>query len=126
MRAVILAGLGNPGASYTGNRHNIGFMAVDQLAQDYGFRPWAAKFGGLLAEGKVDGHKVFAFKPMGYMNTSGDPLSRLATFYKIPPEDLYVIHDELDLLPAKLRVKKGGSNGGHNGLKSIDAHLGPE
>lgn len=125
MRAVILAGLGNPGASYAGNRHNIGFMAVEQLAQDHGFRPWAAKFGGLLAEGKIGDAKIFAFKPMGYMNTSGGPVSQLASFYKIPPGDIYVIHDELDLLPGKLRVKKGGGNGGHNGLKSMDAHIGP-
>ena len=126
MRAVILAGLGNPGASYAGNRHNVGFMAVDKLAQDYGFRPWAAKFGGLLAEGKIGDAKAYAFKPMGYMNTSGSPLSQLANFYKIPPADIYVIHDELDLLPGKLRVKAGGGNGGHNGLKSIDAHLGQD
>lgn len=126
MRAVILAGLGNPGASYAGNRHNIGFMAVEQLAQDHGFRSWSAKFGGMLAEGRIGDVKAYAFKPMGYMNTSGVPLSQLAAFYKIPPEDVYVIHDELDLLPARLRVKAGGGNGGHNGLKSIDAHLGPD
>lgn len=126
MGAVILSGLGNPGASYAGNRHNIGFMLTDQVAQDHGFSRWQSKFGGLLCEGIVDEVKLFAFKPMGYMNTSGVPLSELTRFYKIPVTDVIVAHDELDLPLSKLRVKRGGGNGGHNGLRSIDAHLGTE
>lgn len=126
MTAIILVGLGNPGASYAGNRHNVGFMVIDQLMKDYGFPKASAKFGGALSEGRVGLHKVFAFKPMGYMNTSGGPVGQLLNFYKLAPETVIVLHDELDLEPGKLRIKTGGGNGGHNGLKSIDAHIGQD
>jgi PTH1 family peptidyl-tRNA hydrolase len=122
----LLVGLGNPGKSYEGNRHNIGFMAIDHIADEYRFSKSSKKFGGNLCEGAIGDHKVYAFKPLGYMNTSGGPASEAARFYKIPPENVIVIHDELDLPLGKLRVKKGGGNGGHNGLKSIDAHIGKE
>jgi PTH1 family peptidyl-tRNA hydrolase len=125
MSAVILVGLGNPGTGYAGNRHNIGFMVIDRLMSDYGFPRPASRFGGLLAEGRVGLHRVFAFKPMGYMNTSGGPVGQLCHFYRIPPEQVTVIHDELDLAPGRLRIKQGGGAGGHNGLKSLDAHIGP-
>lgn len=126
MSAVILTGLGNPGSQYAANRHNIGFMVIDRLMSDYGFPKASAKFGGLLSEGRVGLHKVLAFKPMGYMNTSGQPLGQLLNFYKLGPESVTVIHDELDLEPGRLRIKTGGGNGGHNGLKSIDAHIGQD
>ncbi len=126
MSAVILTGLGNPGASYAANRHNVGFMVIDRLVSDYNFPKPSAKFGGMLSEGRVGLHKVFAFKPMGYMNTSGGPLGQLLNFYKLTPENVTVLHDELDLEPFRLRIKTGGGNGGHNGLKSIDAHIGQD
>jgi PTH1 family peptidyl-tRNA hydrolase len=124
MSAVILAGLGNPGAGYAGNRHNIGFMVIDRLVSDYGFSRPALKFGGSLCEGQIGLKKIYAFKPLGYMNTSGGPIGQLCHFYKLPPESLITFHDELDLEPGQIRVKTGGGHGGHNGLKSIDAHLG--
>lgn len=123
---LILAGLGNPGTSYAGNRHNIGFMLIDRIMQDYAFPKPSAKFGGALTEGRIGLLKIYAFKPMGYMNTSGAPLAQLCNFYKLTAENLIVAHDELDLEPTKLRIKTGGGNGGHNGLKSIDAHLGQD
>jgi PTH1 family peptidyl-tRNA hydrolase len=122
----VFAGLGNPGAGYAGHRHNVGFMAVDAIAQAHGFRSFASKFGGQLAEGQIAGVRVFAFKPMEFMNLSGLPLQQLVSFYKVPLLSVCVLHDELDLKLGKLRVKRGGGHGGHNGLKSIDAHLGAE
>ena len=126
MSAFLIVGLGNPGTEYAGNRHNIGFMAVDEIVSDYGFSKTVRKFGGALCEGKIGTHKVLAFRPLGYMNTSGGPTAQAAGFYKIPPQNIIVIHDELDLPLGKLRVKTGGGNGGHNGLKSLDAHIGKE
>jgi peptidyl-tRNA hydrolase, PTH1 family len=126
MGAALLIGLGNPGSSYAGNRHNIGFMIIDRVVADYGFSRPVHKFGGSLAEGSIDRKKVYAFKPLGYMNTSGGPAGELARFYKIAPEDITALHDELDLPLGKVRVKRGGGSGGHNGLKSLDAHLGPD
>jgi PTH1 family peptidyl-tRNA hydrolase len=126
MAMTLVVGLGNPGTSYAGNRHNIGFMAIDAIASHYGFSKAASKFGGLACEGNIGGDKVIAFKPMGYMNTSGGPVGEASRFYKIPPENIIVIHDELDLELGRLRVKLGGGHGGHNGLKSIDAHIGKE
>jgi PTH1 family peptidyl-tRNA hydrolase len=120
----LLAGLGNPGAAYAGHRHNAGFMALDAIAARYRMTPWKETMGGRLSEGEIAGERVLLFKPMGYMNTSGGPVGRLARFRKIPVERLCVIHDELDLPVGKLRTKRGGGNGGHNGLKSIDAHMG--
>lgn len=120
----LLAGLGNPGAQYEGTRHNIGFMAVDSIAHRHGFSAPKEKFHGQLFEGRLGNKKIFLFKPMTFMNRSGITLSEVCGFYKIPAEEVAVIYDELDLPLGKLRVKQGGGNNGHNGLKSIDAHLG--
>jgi PTH1 family peptidyl-tRNA hydrolase len=122
----LIVGLGNPGKEYAGHRHNIGFMAVDAIASDYNFSPWKKAKGGMLAEGAIDGRKTFLFKPLSYMNLSGGPAADVARFYKIAPEHIIAIHDELDVAPGKLRVKKGGGHGGHNGLKSLDNTLGKE
>lgn len=124
--ATLLVGLGNPGKEYEGNRHNIGFMAIDRIASDYRFAKSKKSFGGELIEGEIDGAKVFLLKPLTYMNLSGECVGKAARFYKIPAEKIIVLHDELDLPLAKLRVKMGGGNGGHNGLKSIDAHMGKD
>lgn len=124
--STLLIGLGNPGSSYAGNRHNVGFMAIDRIVSDYNFSKPSLKFGGAVAEGNVEGKKVFAFKPLAYMNISGKPSGEIAHFYKIPLENIIVFHDELDLPLGRLRVKRGGGSGGHNGLKSLDAHLGAE
>ena len=126
MLPFLLIGLGNPGASYAANRHNAGFMVIDRIIGDYGFNRPLRKFGGALAEGTIAGKKVFAFCPLGYMNTSGGPASEVARFYKIPLDHIIVIHDELDLPLGKLKVKAGGGNGGHNGLRSLDSHIGVE
>ena len=122
----LIVGLGNPGARYALNRHNIGFMAVDALAKRYAFGPFRAKFQGALAEGVVDGAKLLALKPETYMNASGESVAAAAHFYKIAPGEIAVIHDDIDLADGKLRVKRGGGDGGHNGLRSIDACLGPD
>jgi PTH1 family peptidyl-tRNA hydrolase len=119
----LIVGLGNHGQKYEKNRHNIGFMAADALAYDYSFSPWKKKFQGQCAEGRIDGQKVLLLKPETYMNESGRSAQEAAKFYKIAPENICVIHDELDLEPARLRVKKGGGTGGHNGLKSLDRCL---
>jgi PTH1 family peptidyl-tRNA hydrolase len=123
---LLLVGLGNPGPEYANQRHNIGFMAVDEIVRRHGFGAWRAKYQGLAAEGTVSGVKVLALKPETYMNRSGQSVAAAAQFYKIAPEDIVVIHDELDLRTGKLRVKRGGGTAGHNGLRSIDAHLGPD
>lgn len=120
----LVVGLGNPGQSYTDNRHNIGFMAADEIVRRHGFSPWRAKFQGEMSDGTVDGEKVIALKPMTYMNESGRSILAAASFYKVRPEDIIVFHDEIDLAPGKLRVKRGGGHAGHNGLRSIHAHLG--
>jgi len=124
--ATLLVGLGNPGREYSGNRHNVGFMAIDRIATDYRFKAPKKTFGGELAEGMIGDAKIFLLKPLTYMNLSGECLGKAARFYKIPLDKIIVIHDELDLPLGKLRVKKGGGNGGHNGLKSIDAHMGKD
>lgn len=120
----MFVGLGNPGDEYSRNRHNVGFMAVDAIAARYGFPAFRKKFQGLLSEGVIGGEKVFLLKPQTFMNLSGESGAAAARFYKIPPDRIFVFHDELDLPACKLRIKKGGGNAGHNGLKSIDAHLG--
>lgn len=120
----VIAGLGNPSPTYQATRHNVGFMAVEAIAHRHNFSQPVEKFHGLLREGRIGGRKIWLFQPMTFMNRSGIPLSELARFYKIPPEEIAVLYDELDLPLGKLRVKQGGSNNGHNGLKSIDAHLG--
>jgi PTH1 family peptidyl-tRNA hydrolase len=123
---LLLVGLGNPGKDYADNRHNIGFMAVDAIVRRHGFSPWRQKFQGELAEGSIGDTKVYALKPLTYMNESGRSVAAAAQFYKIPPAAIVVFHDELDLPPARLRVKSGGGHAGHNGLRSIQAHLGPD
>ena len=122
----LLIGLGNPGVSYAGNRHNVGFMTVDRIIADYNLAKPCLKFGGAVSEGMIGETKVFAFKPLGYMNISGMPVGEIMRFYKIPLENVIVFHDDLDLQLGKLRVKRGGSSGGHNGLRSLDAHLGAD
>lgn len=118
------AGLGNPGAAYAGHRHNVGFMAVDRIAQDHGFTPWRRAYRGLLAEGTLGGGKVALLKPGSFMNLSGEAVGEALRFWKLTPADLTVWHDELDLAPGKLRLKHGGGHAGHNGLRSIHAHVG--
>jgi peptidyl-tRNA hydrolase, PTH1 family len=119
----ILAGLGNPGAQYQNNRHNVGFMAADAIARRHSFSPWAKKFQALIAEGTIYGEKVLLMKPQTFMNNSGQSVGEAARFYKLEPRDIAVLYDELDLPPAKVRVKDGGGHGGHNGIRSLDAHL---
>ena len=120
----LFVGLGNPGPEYAGNRHNIGFMTVDAIASAFGYPSWRSKFHGDLAEGRIDGCKVILLKPITYMNNSGQAVKAAAKFYKINPDRIVIFHDELDLEPGKIRIKQGGGNAGHNGLKSIQAHLG--
>jgi PTH1 family peptidyl-tRNA hydrolase len=120
----LFVGLGNPGAKYAGNRHNIGFMAVDRIAADHGFTPWRKAFQGLVSEGRLGGEKVALLKPETFMNLSGQSVQAAVTFWKLPLTDVTVFHDELDLAPGKLRLKQGGGHAGHNGLRSIHAHLG--
>ena len=124
MRLVV--GLGNPGPKYERNRHNAGFMAVDEIVRRHGFSDWRSKFHGQLAEGRIAGEKVLAFKPETYRNDSGRAVGAAIRFYKLNPSDVIVFYDELDLLPGRVKVKQGGGNGGHNGLKSLDAHIGKE
>ena len=123
---LLIAGLGNPGAKYAGNRHNIGFMAADAIARRHNFSPWQKKFQGELCEGTLDGQKASLIKPQTFMNNSGQSIRAAMGFYKLELKDLVVIYDELDLVPGKLRVKTGGGSGGHNGIKSIDAHCGKD
>jgi PTH1 family peptidyl-tRNA hydrolase len=120
----LLVGLGNPGPEYANNRHNVGFLALDAIARRWQFGPWKKRLGGLTAEGDVLGHRTVALKPLTYMNESGRSVGEASRFLKIVPGSIVVVHDELDLPPAKIRTKSGGGNGGHNGLRSIDAHLG--
>jgi PTH1 family peptidyl-tRNA hydrolase len=122
----LLVGLGNPGRQYRNNRHNIGFMAMDELVHRHNFSGWSAKFQGDISTGVIGDEKVIVLKPGTFMNLSGQSVAAAVAFYKIPLENVYVFHDELDLAPGKLRVKKGGGSGGHNGIKSIDQHLGPD
>ena len=124
MALRLLVGLGNPGARYARNRHNIGFMAVDAIVRRHGFGPWRKRFQGALAEGNLAGEKVAALKPMTYMNESGRSVGEAMRFFNLEPKDVIVIHDELDLPPGKVRVKTGGGVAGHNGLRSLGAHIG--
>jgi PTH1 family peptidyl-tRNA hydrolase len=121
---LLWVGLGNPEPGMARNRHNIGFMALDVIASRHGFNPWRQRFKGLVAEGTIGGRKILALKPMTYMNLSGESVRAAATFYKLPVEDIVAFHDELDLVPGKLRVKQGGGAAGHNGLRSMDRMLG--
>jgi peptidyl-tRNA hydrolase, PTH1 family len=120
----LFVGLGNPGGTYAGNRHNIGFMAVDRIAADYGFGPWKRAFKGLLAEGRLGDTKVLLLKPETFMNLSGQSVQAAMAFHKILPADIVVFHDELDIAPGKARVKIGGGHAGHNGLRSIHGQIG--
>jgi len=121
---LLFVGLGNPGRQYSGNRHNIGFMAIEAIARAHGFPVARPKFQGLATEGTIGGERVILLAPQTYMNESGRSVAEAARFYKIELRDIVVFHDELDLPPAKLRVKTGGGNAGHNGLRSISAHMG--
>lgn len=120
----LFVGLGNPGAKYARNRHNIGFMAMDQIASDHGFAPWKSKFQGEVTEGRLGADKVLLLKPGTFMNRSGQSVQAAMQFYKLEPGDVTVFHDELDLAPGKCRVKQGGGHAGHNGLRSIHGHIG--
>jgi peptidyl-tRNA hydrolase, PTH1 family len=121
---LLFVGLGNPGTRYAANRHNIGFMAVDAIARRHGMGPWRRRFQGVTAEGTIGTERVLLLKPETYMNESGRAVAEAVHFYKIPPRDVVVFHDEVDLPPAKVRVKLGGGIAGHNGLRSISAHIG--
>jgi PTH1 family peptidyl-tRNA hydrolase len=123
---LLFVGLGNPGAKYAHNRHNIGFMAVDEIGRRHGFAPWRRRFGGETAEGTLERERVILLKPMTYMNDSGQAVQQAAAFFKLAPNEITVFHDEIELPPAKLRVKVGGGIAGHNGLRSISAHVGNE
>ncbi len=120
----LLVGLGNPGPKYEGHRHNIGFMAADRLVRRHDFGPWRARFQAQTADGTIGGAKLLLLKPTTFMNESGRAVGEACRFFKIAPEEVLVIYDELDLALGKLRVKQDGGHGGHNGLKSIDAHIG--
>ena len=124
MRLVV--GLGNPGKEYALTRHNMGFMAVDEIVRRFSFSQWKKAFKGQVCSGEIDGEKVVILKPETYMNLSGEAVQEAVHFYKLTPADVIVIHDELDLPVGKMKVKVGGSPAGHNGLKSIDSHIGPE
>lgn len=123
---LLLVGLGNPGPEYARNRHNIGFLAIDRIVDQYRFGPFRGRFQGLAAEGRLDGAKVLALKPLTFVNESGRAVGAAARFYKLDPADVVVLHDELDLVAGKLRVKCGGGLAGHNGLRSIAAHIGDD
>ena len=119
-------GLGNPGALYALHRHNVGFMAADIIAEVHGFAPWSKKFRSLVSEGRIGRHRVLLLKPQTFMNDSGDAVQQAMRFYKLEMDALTAFHDELDLAPFKVKVKQGGGTAGHNGLRSIDASLGPD
>ena len=122
----LIVGLGNPGAKYEGNRHNIGFMALDRIAADQGLGPWKPRFQGLVAEGRLGGTRVTLLKPQTFMNLSGQSVGEAMRYLKLTPADVIVLHDELDLAPGKVRAKLGGGHAGHNGLRSIHQHIGAE
>jgi len=121
---LLFVGLGNPGAQYAGNRHNIGFMALEAIAREHRFPPFRARFKGRVSEGTIGGERVILLAPETYMNESGRAAQEAARFYKIDLPGIVALHDELDLAPGKLRIKTGGGNAGHNGLRSLTAHLG--
>ena len=122
----LFVGLGNPGSKYARNRHNVGYMALDQIAADHGFGPWKSKFQSSLSEGRLGSEKVVLLKPETFMNLSGQAVGEAMRFFKLDPEDIIVFQDEIDLAPAKLKVKTGGGHAGHNGLRSLHQHIGPE
>ncbi|MGQ0526704.1 MAG: aminoacyl-tRNA hydrolase [Alphaproteobacteria bacterium] len=120
----MFVGLGNPGTEHACNRHNVGFMVMDVMREKSGAPDFRKKFQGLVAEGSIGGNRILFLKPQTYMNLSGESVAPAAKFYKIPPERIFVFHDEIDIAPGDVRVKQGGGNAGHNGLKSIQQHLG--
>ncbi len=122
----LFVGLGNPGAKYARNRHNIGWMAVERIAADHGFAPFRTKFQGRISEGRLGGEKVALLLPTTFMNLSGQSVGEAARFYKVDPADVVVFHDEIDLAPGKLKCKTGGGHAGHNGLRSLHQHIGPD
>jgi PTH1 family peptidyl-tRNA hydrolase len=122
----LIVGLGNPGAKYAGHRHNIGFMALDRIAADHGFPGWKSRFQGAISEGRFGSERIALLKPETFMNNSGQSVQAALRFFKLEPADLIVLHDEIDLAPGKVRVKIGGGHAGHNGLRSIHAHVGPD
>lgn len=122
----LFVGLGNPGPKYAFNRHNIGFMALDRIAEDQGFGPWKSKFQAQITEGRLGTDKVILLKPQTFMNLSGQSVGEAMRFYKLTPSDVIVFHDELDLAPGKARAKTGGGHAGHNGLRSIHQHIGAD
>lgn len=122
----LIVGLGNPGAKYAKNRHNIGFMALDRIAADHGFGPWKGKHQGSLSEGRFGSDRAVLLKPETFMNNSGQSVQAAMRFYKLEPADVVVLHDEIDLAPGKVKHKVGGGHAGHNGLRSVHAHIGPE
>ena len=121
---LLFVGLGNPGAKHAGNRHNIGFMVLDAIAKRHGFPPWRRRFQGVASEGAIGGEKVLLLLPGTYMNESGRAVAEAQHFYKLGLSDIVVFHDEIELPPAKVRVKAGGGIAGHNGLRSISQHVG--
>lgn len=121
---LLLVGLGNPGSRYAGHRHNVGFMAVDEIVRRHGFSGWRQRFNGEVAEGHLGGERVLALKPQTFMNESSRAVGEAVRYLKVPLENMVVVHDELDLAPGRVRMKKGGGAGGHNGLRDIDAHVG--
>ncbi len=121
---LLFVGLGNSEPGYRDNRHNVGFMVVDEIIDHHGFAPPRARFQGLLSEGQLGHKRVLILKPATFMNESGRSVGETARYFKIPPEDIVVFHDELDLAAGKVRVKMGGGHAGHNGLRSVDQHLG--
>ncbi len=123
---LLLVGLGNPGPRYAQNRHNIGFMAVDEIVRRHSFQPWRKRFQAEVAEGRLAGDKVLAMKPQTYMNESGRAVGEALRFFKLEPEQVFVLYDEIDLAPNKLRVKRGGGSGGHNGIRSLESHIGKD
>jgi PTH1 family peptidyl-tRNA hydrolase len=123
---LLWVGLGNPEPAMARQRHNIGFMALDRIAQRCGFGPWRQRFRGLVAEGTVGGERITALKPLTYMNDSGQSVQAAAAFFKLPADAITAFHDELDLVPGKVRVKRGGGAAGHNGLRSMDRMLGTQ
>ncbi len=123
---ALLVGLGNPGPEYAPHRHNVGFMALDRIADRHRFGAPRSRFRGVVAEGRIGAAKALALKPATFMNSSGDAVAEARQFYKLPPDRIFVLYDELDLAPGKVKVKKGGGAAGHNGIRSIDAAIGPE
>ncbi|WP_299375967.1 aminoacyl-tRNA hydrolase [uncultured Tateyamaria sp.] len=122
----LIVGLGNPGAKYARNRHNIGFMALDEIAADHGFPAWKSKHQGVVSEGRFGSDRAVLLKPETFMNKSGDSVGAAMRFYKLDAGDVIVLHDEIDLAPGKVRWKMGGGHAGHNGLRSIHAHIGAD